>query len=121
MNAPRRRGPRRLRRSGDRFVDLLVGDDALDVAAVLEQVVERPFLRHVVVREVDERDTRVRQREVVAAAVGLDELVLDHPVDLGAELHRVVFEVGHHVLPHLERALLERREPAALREPLGRG
>ena len=38
-------GPRALRRRGDRVFDLLVGDDALDLPAPLEQVVQRPRAR----------------------------------------------------------------------------
>ena len=96
-------------------IDVVV-DDAVDEAAPLEQVVQRPVAGDVVVREVDQRDPRVREREVVAVAECLDEVVLDHPVDLGLELQRIVLEVGHHVLPHVEGLLLERGEPALLRE-----
>ena len=46
----------------------------------------------------------------MAFAERLDQLVLDHPVDLAVELHRVVLERRDAVLPHLERLLLERRE-----------
>ena len=76
-------GPRGLRRRVHRVVDVLVGGDALDLAAPLEQVVERPGAGDVVVREVEQRDARVREREVVPLAVRLDQVVLDHPVDLG--------------------------------------
>ena len=58
----------------------------------------------------------MRERQVVLLAVRLDEVVLDHPVDLAGQLERVRLEVDHHVLPHLERLLLERAEPAALGE-----
>ena len=51
-----------------------------------------------------------------ACPVRLDQVVLDHPVDFGRELERVLLEVGHHVLPHLERLLLERRQAVALGE-----
>ena len=72
-----------LRRRVDRFGDLVVGDDALDLAAALEQVVERPRPGDVVVREVEQRDARVRERQVAALPVRLDQVVLDHPVDFG--------------------------------------
>ena len=45
-----------------------------------------------------------------ALAVRLDELVLDDPVDLAVELHRVALDRGHAVLPHLQRLRLERRQ-----------
>src|SRR5664279_2851160 len=108
-----------LRRRVHRDLDVLVVRDAIDLTAALEQVVERPRPADVVVREIEQRDARVRQREVVLLAVRLDEVVLDHPVDLAGELERVRLEVDHHVLPHLERLLLERSEAVALREPQG--
>ncbi len=90
------------------LVDRVVVGDALDRAASLEQVVERPRACDVVVREVEQRDARVGELQVVLLAVRLDHVVLDDPVDLGRQLERVVLEVGHHVLPHGERLLLER-------------
>ena len=84
MNAPRSRA--RVVCGGvlDRLSSIvLVGDDPLDLAAPLEQVVQRAGAVDVVVREVEQRDARVRQREVVPLAVRLDQVVLDDPVDLG--------------------------------------
>src|SRR5439155_15824 len=53
-------------------------------------------------------------------ALGLvDELVLDDPVALAVELHRIVLELGQAVLPHQERLLLERAEALLLVVALG--
>ena len=83
MNAPRSRARVVCGGVSIALVDLLVGDDALDLTAPLEQVVERPRPGDVVVREVEQRDARVRERQVVLLAVRLDQVVLDDPVDLG--------------------------------------
>jgi hypothetical protein len=55
----------------------------------------------------------------VALPVGLDQLVLDHPVELGVERHRVVLEADHDVLPHRQRLLLLRVELVAGGVPQG--
>ena len=56
----------------------------------------------------------VAEGQVVASPEGLDEPILDDPVDLAVELERVVLDGRHAVLPHVERLLLERREPLRL-------
>ena len=53
----------------------------------------------------------------MAFPVGLEQLVLDHPVDLAVELEGVVLELRHAVLPHLEGALFERGKALAVGVP----
>ena len=98
----------------DGVVDVGVGADALDQAAVLQLVEQAAVAADVVVLQVDQLHPGVAERQVVALAVRLDELVLDDPVDLAVELERVVLDGGHAVLPHLERLLLQRREALGL-------
>ena len=47
-------------------------------------------------------------------AVGLDQVVLDHPVALAIETERILLDALHAVLPHRERPLLQRGQAAAL-------
>src|SRR5579871_1153129 len=103
--------PRRLWRLVDGDVDLLVGAHALDEAAGLQAVEEAPLAVDVVVLKVDESNARVGERHLVAVLVGLHQLVLDDPVALPVELHRVVLQLGETVLPHAQRLLLEGAEP----------
>ena len=81
----------------------------------LHPVEEAAVPGDVVVLQVDQLDLGVPIGEVVLRPVRLDQLVLDHPVDLTVQLQRVVLECGHAVLPHLERPLLERRQALGVR------
>src|SRR5919109_1707531 len=73
---------RRLGRFPHRFRDLLFRDDPVDPPAVLEEVVEPPTPIHVVGGEVEERDPRRREREVVLPHVAFDHQPLRHPIHL---------------------------------------
>ena len=66
------------------------------------------------VLQVEQLHPGVAERQAVALAERLEQLVLDHPVDLAVELQRVVLDRRDAVLPHLERPLLERREALGL-------
>src|SRR4029450_2461899 len=85
-------GPGGLRRGLDRLVDGLVGGDPLDHVALLQPVEQPALAVDVVVLQVDEGDLGVAERQVVLGAVGLDQLVLDHPVALAVELEGVGLE-----------------------------
>src|SRR5436190_7314120 len=71
--------PRCLRRHRLRLEDRDVAARALDCAALLQQVVKAAVAVDIVVGEVDLRDPRRGQWEVVLGAVPLDQLVLDDP------------------------------------------
>src|SRR4051812_27568175 len=58
----------------------------------------------------------MRQGQVAPRPVRLDEVVLDDPVHFGTKTEGILLQVRHYVFPHLERALLEGREAAALGE-----
>ena len=47
--------------------------------------------------------------------------VLDYPVDFGGEFERILFELVHQVLPHLECLFVERREAMAFGETAAPG
>ena len=53
----------------------------------------------------------------MALAERLDQLVLDHPVDLPVEQQRILLDRRDAVLPHLEGLLLERREALGIGIP----
>ena len=82
--------------------------------AILQLVERAAGAGHVVVLQVEQLHPGMAERQVVALPERLEQLVLDHPVDLTIELHRIVLDRGDAVLPHLERPLLERREALAV-------
>ena len=89
----------------DRPGDLLVARDALDRLGLLEPVVEALARPDVVVLEVDHRHPGVRPAHAVLGPVVLEEIELDHPVELAAERHRILGEPVQHVLPPHEDVL----------------
>src|SRR2546428_10648515 len=91
--------PRVLRWVVDRLGDLVIGDHAIDRLGLLELVVEALAGTEVVVLEVDHQHTVIVPLEVVLGDVVLDELPLDDPVELAAELPRVLGAVVARRLP----------------------
>ena len=112
-------GSRRVGWLVHRSRDLFVVHDPVHLPSPFEEVVERTRTGDVVVREVEQRNSRVGQRQRVLVSVGLDELMLDDPVHLAGELQRIGFEVGHDVFPHFERLRFHRIERVTLGEPQG--
>src|SRR3989441_3306749 len=86
----------------DRLGDLVVGDDALDGLRLLQLRVQALPRTDVVVLEVDHLHARGVPGERVLRHVVLDELALDHPVQLAPEPHRVLGEAVEGVLPARE-------------------
>src|SRR5947209_10734809 len=110
-------GPRGLWRHRLGLEDLEVAGDAVDRALALEQVVQPAAAVDVVVREVDLRDPRGRERQVVLGAVALDQLVLRHPVYLALDLVEVArVDRLQRALPQVEHALGGRVCTASLHE-----
>jgi hypothetical protein len=46
-----------------------------------------------VILEIDQGEARIAGRELVALLIGVDELPLDHPVDVRRELARLSLEL----------------------------
>ena len=105
-------GPRVLRRIVHRVLDLFVRHDPLDLALTLEQIVEPLVGARIVVLEVEHLDLGIAPIEVLAIHIALDQALLDHPVDLRVEFHRIAPERLDDVLPFLENVLLDRIERA---------
>ncbi len=59
------------------------------------------------VLEVEQLHPGVAEGQVVAGTKGLEQAVLDHPVDLSIELQWIVLDGADAVLPHLQRLLLQ--------------
>ena len=60
--------------------------------AVLQLVERAALAGDVVVLQVEQLHPGVPERQVVAGAERLEQLVLDHPVDLPVELQRIVLD-----------------------------
>src|SRR5215208_5782804 len=89
-----------------RTEDREVVGDPRDRTTVLEEVVQPALAVDVVVREVELRDARVPQRQVVLGAVALDQLPLDHPVDLTLDEREILrLDRLEAALPQVERPL----------------
>src|SRR5256712_787260 len=99
---PRARG---LRRHVLGLLDRVVVGDPVHVVVAHEAVVDALVGPDVVVLQVEERHLRVSPGEAVAVHEVVDELALDDPVELAAELHRVRLELGDDVGPAGEDVL----------------
>src|SRR5574337_558714 len=84
--------PRRLGRRVLRPLDHVVVGDAVHLIARDEPVVDAAVGADVVVLEVHQRNFWIAPRQAIVGHVGLDPLLLDDPVHLAVELHRVFLE-----------------------------
>ena len=101
-------GPRALRWHGLGREDLHVAGDPSHGATMLEEVVQAPRARDVVVGEIELSDAGTRQGEVVLGHVALEESELDHPVDLTLD-GRVITGVdcGHRAGPQVDHTRVD--------------
>src|SRR5271166_5502632 len=79
-----------LRRMVDRLRDVLVGGDTRRQALALQQIEDTAPPLDVVIGQIELGDLRVGQLHVVAVLVALEQLALDHPVDLGVHLGEIL-------------------------------
>src|SRR4249920_3421846 len=83
-------GPRGLGGFTHGPLDLLLRDGAVHLPRALEHVVQTACPVDVVVREVQERHARVRERQLVAFAIVLDQALLGDPIDLAHQPLRLL-------------------------------
>src|SRR5512132_2378601 len=117
---PPQLGPRRLRGLPHGPLDLLLRDGAFHLARALEHVVQAACAIDVVVREVQERDTGVRERQLVAGAKVLDQALLGDPIDLAHQPLRLLQDQGvERLAPLLQQLFGLRIGTASLQEAFG--
>ena len=114
-------GPGRLWRGVLGDLDLAVVGDPADEALALQQVEDAAATTDVVVGQIELRDARAGQVEVVLVPVALDQPVLDRPVDFGVDLAEVLLlDRVQRAAPQLDDALV-RRGRAVVLDVLSRG
>ena len=91
-----------LRRVGGGPGDLLVGEEPAHPPGAGQPVVEALVLAQIVVLQVDQSQPGRIPVQAVAAAVGLQQLQLGHPIDPVGGPGGIFGQVGQHVLPGFE-------------------
>ncbi len=110
-------GPGGLRRHRHRLDGLLVGDHPRGPALGDQQRVQAATGADIVVGQVQLGDPRVGEVQVVLRRVGIDQLLLDDPVDLGVDGGEVLRLDGQQgALPQVEHPLGDRVVAALLDE-----
>src|SRR5262247_608959 len=91
--------PRRLGWHVLRALDQVVARDAVDHVVLDELEVESLVRADVVVLQVHQGDFGIAPRQAMPLHEGLDDALLDHPVDLAMELHGIAVEGLDHARP----------------------
>ena len=96
-------GPRRLRRRRDRGRDLVVGAHPRRATGPLQQVEDTAAGLDVVIGHVELLNPRVVEFEGVLGGVLVEQLLLDHPIDLGVDPGQIArLDRGQGAAPQVE-------------------